>query len=406
MKYPFSRSTLLASTLAAVWTVLGAEGASYGQTPSAGNKIYWTEERDLGWLRRSDLNGANVESLVTTDIAAELQMGRPWAVAPDFISGDRSHWLEWGSDYSAGDRIYWTEWAEESGKGAIRRAGRDGLDVETLVTGLQVPFDLAFDPFEHKMYWTDRQAGTIQRADLDGAGLETLVTGLEAPADIALDIVWDHVEDPCPTCAGKAAKPAEHIPHDVGAPTRIFWTDGRAGIIQRSDLDGSNVEVLVRGIGGPAGLAVSRAYFIAWGERDTGTLRTSDLDGSNIRIDVRFNELDLVGFTEDLAFLRSWNAESKTGFIDYLLGYGPLLSIKTAGAGGLATYGFFSTGLYWTDTTGIHHHRGTGLPNGSTSDGRAPRVSPWTSTGAGCTGWTRGGMPSAGPTWKAPMSRT
>ncbi len=319
-----------------VWMVLAGEGAS-GQTPSgAEGRIYWTEERDLGWLRRSDLDGAHVESLVTTDIAVELKMGRPWAIA---------------LDYSSGDKIYWTEWIHESGMGAIRRAGLDGSDVETLVTGLEVPFDLALDAFEHKMYWTDRQAGTVQRADLDGAGVETLVTGLEAPLDIALDIDWHAAHDPCPTCAGKAAKPAGHIPHDVGAPTRIFWTDGRAGTIQRSDLDGSNVEVIVEGTGSPAGLVAHSS--VIWGEKETGTVREANLDGSDIEV-VRTGEdvlrmgaagEVLVDFTEDF-FWRTWDEESKLGFI-WKYGFP---AIETEGRGDLIFYG----GLYWTDTSGIH----------------------------------------------------
>ena len=134
--------------------ILAGASIGYGQTAAgAEGRVYWAEERDVGWLRRSDLNGANLETLVETDLAVELKMGRPWGIA---------------LDYSTGDKIYWTEWVHESGMGSIRRAGLDGSDVETLVSGLQVPMDLAFDPFEHKMYWTDRQAEIIQRADKTG----------------------------------------------------------------------------------------------------------------------------------------------------------------------------------------------------------------------------------------------
>ncbi len=328
MTYRLSRIILLAS-MAAVWTVLGAE-ASYGQTPSAESRIYWTEERDLGWLRRSDLDGANLETLVETDIAVELKMGRPWAIT---------------LDYSTLDKIYWTEWKDESGMGAIRRAGLDGSDVETLITGLEFPFDLALDVFEHKMYWTNNRAGSVQRADLDGTGVETLITGLEAPQDIALDMDWYSVG------AGKPASPTIPVP-----PSRIFWTNGRAGTIHRADLDGSNVEVIVEGIAGPAGLWASAYGEMIWGERETGTIRSADQDGSDMGVIQLWNDYDGspgqelrdFDYTWDFAW-RTWNPWSREGFIR---GYG-LPAIETQGPGGLVFYGR----LFWTDTTGIHRYQ-------------------------------------------------
>ena len=315
-----------------VWMVLAGEGAS-GQTPSgAEGRIYWTEERDLGWLRRSDLDGAHVESLVTTDIAVELKMGRPWAIALD----------SW-----TGDKIYWTEWSVGPRTGAIRRAGLDGSDVETLVTGLEVPFDLALDVFEHKMYWTNHRAGSVQRADLDGTGVETLITGLEAPQDIALDMDWDSVGG-----AGKPATPTLPVP-----PSRIFWTDGRAGTIQRSDLDGSNVEVIVEGIAGPAGLWASAFGGMIWGERETGTIRLANQDGSDTEVIYSWDDYDgspgqeLRDFDYRWFFWRTWNPESREGFIR---GYG-FPDMETEELGGLLS---FRGLLYWTDTTGIHRYQG------------------------------------------------
>ena len=76
------------------------------------------------------------------------------------------------------------------------------------------------------MYWTARvvspfsDAGIIQRSNLDGTNVETLLTGLHKPENIALDLV-------------------------AGA---MYWTDG--GIL-RANLDGSNLEIVVRDWRGP-----------------------------------------------------------------------------------------------------------------------------------------------------------
>ena len=331
MTYRFSRSVLLASTMAALWMVLWGE-ASYGQPPPAESRLYWTEERDLGWLRRSDLDGSNLETLVETDIAVELQMSRPWAIA---------------LHYSTRDKIYWTEWKDGSGTGAIRRSALDGSHVETLVTGLDAPHDLAMDPFEHKMYWTDYRAGTIQRADLDGAGVETLVTGLEAPEHIAVDMDWYSV------AAGKPASPTPPV-----LPSRLFWTDGRAGTIQRSDLGGSNIEVIVEGIDGPAGLWASAYGEVLWGERETGTIRSAAQDGSNIEVIHSLNDYkgspgeelwDFAYTWWDLSW-RTWNPESREGFIRR---YEPP-DVETEELGGLLS---FLDLLYWTEPTGIHRYQ-------------------------------------------------
>ena len=163
----------------------------YGQPVEEG-KIYWTEARDLGWIQRSNLDGSNLESLLTTDIVAELKIN---------------------------------------------------------------PRRIALDRFG-KIYWTDPRAGTIHRADLDGANVETLLTGLEDPGYIALDVVWYYLYDPCPVCITGTppdSSPADRrtaakIAASVGAPTKMYWTErsGKSHTIRRSNLDGSNVETGTR----------------------------------------------------------------------------------------------------------------------------------------------------------------
>ena len=146
----------------------------------------------MGWIQRSDLGGSNIESLLTTELEV-----KPNRIALDPVLG----------------KIYWTEVGVEAdgGGGSIRRANIDGSDVETLITGLQDPFDLALDLFEHRLYWTDLRRGTIQRAGLDGDNVETLVTGIGSPAGLS---VWG-----------------------IHA---MYWSDRDTGTIQQALLDGSN----------------------------------------------------------------------------------------------------------------------------------------------------------------------
>ena len=237
----------IASLLAIVALALGVQDVSYGQPPVEG-KIYWTEAKDFGWIQRTNLDGSNLESLLTTEL--EINPNR---ITLAQVAG----------------KIYWTE-VDAEWEGTIRRANFDGSEVETLITGLQDPFDLTLDIFAHKMYWTDLLGGTIYRADLEGTNVETLVTGLEAPANIALG-VW--FGDPCTTCATKiqavspspdrypAAKIASPSP-TFDAPTKMFWTDRRAGTIQRADLNGKNVETIITGLGSPVDIVIDEDGYV------------------------------------------------------------------------------------------------------------------------------------------------
>ena len=265
---------ILASIIASVWLPLDGSGTLYGQ-PVEGGKIYWTEARDLGWIQRSSLGGFNLESLLTTDIVAELKIN------PRRIALDRF------------GKMYWTDWHEDADEVTVRRANVDGSDVETLLTGVHAQ-DFALDVYEDKIYWTDPRAGTIHRADLDGANVETLLTGLEDPGYIALDVVWYYLYDPCPVCITGTPPDSSPDPDrrtaaktavSVGAPTKMYWTErnGKSHPIRRSNLDGSNVETLVTLSSRLSGIAIA-AYdeMIYWTEWDTGTIRAAFLDGSNV----------------------------------------------------------------------------------------------------------------------------
>ncbi|MFY9337876.1 MAG: hypothetical protein WAO90_17995 [Mycobacterium sp.] len=101
-------------------------------------------------------------------------------------------------------QIYWTQKGPRNGgQGAIYRAGLDlppgadasnRSDIETLLTGLPEPIDLALDPGNATLYWTDRGDGpdgnTLNRARVGPGGLsgrEIVARGLDEGIGLALD---------------------------------------------------------------------------------------------------------------------------------------------------------------------------------------------------------------------------
>ena len=117
--------------------------------------MYWLD-RGTGRIQRSDLDGSNVEDLITAGLS------EPRELALDAAAG----------------KMYWTD----DGTNKIQRANLDGSQVEDLVTaGLVGPAGLELDVAAGMMYWTDEGTGKIQRANLDGSGVEDLVTGLGGP---------------------------------------------------------------------------------------------------------------------------------------------------------------------------------------------------------------------------------
>lgn len=125
-------------------------------------------------------------------------------------------------------KIYWTH--PESG---IHRSSLDGSNVEQLVIpDLRRPDKIALDIAGGKMYWTEREVAGIHRSNLDGSNIETLVEGYRPPG-------WDRITD---------------IELDV-AGGKMYWTeenlqgDYSEFIMARANLDGSNIEVLIWGLG-------------------------------------------------------------------------------------------------------------------------------------------------------------
>jgi DNA-binding beta-propeller fold protein YncE len=271
-----------------IYAIINASLAVFFIRPASADstKMYWTDV-GAGKIQRANLNGSNVEDLVTTGLNV------PHGIAVDLH----------------GEKIYWTD----VGSGKIQRANLDGSSVEDLVTGLDYPYGIALDIFSSKMYWTDKDADKIQRANLDGSNVEVVISPLE-PSPIVLDLSYDgkiywaqassiyranpdgseiellEIISMFPLSAidldlesGKMYFPIlpwgdilrgnidggdiETLATDLGTlmgisldlnSSKLYWTNQGDGKIQRANLDGSNIEDIVTGLGEPTGLATGR----------------------------------------------------------------------------------------------------------------------------------------------------
>ncbi len=267
---------------------------------SADPKMYWL---DHGWdlVRRATLEGTS-----------------PGYIARDFISSPGQMALD-----LAQGKMYWSD----SGSGMVHRANLDGTNVEKLLDSLW-PRGLALDLTAGKMYWSDTDTDTrtvsIHRADLDGDNAETLLSGLGSVWGIAFDPV-DRMIYFCgygcvsSRCFGSIYRwridgsgDPEHIvtsnqglnrPIAVAVDTvgrKLYWVDTAYHVVQRSDLDGANMETLL-GTGSPEGITLDLlAGKMYWTGRDE--IRCANLDGSDPQLLLGVSQLgDAVGIAVDPA---------------------------------------------------------------------------------------------------------
>ena len=216
---------------------------------AAGDKLYWVDA-GTDKIQRANLDGSGVEDLVTTGLYI------PRNLALDVPGG----------------KMYWTD--EDWTEGGVRRANLDGSQVEDVLTAFGSPVGLALDLAAGKMYLSDTGGSRIRRASLDGSRMVILVTGLRlnSPRALALDLAggkvyWQDSGTRRTQRANLDGSQAEDVHSSgLGYPTiglaldpaggKIYWTDFGRKEILRSNLDGTRIEVLVTGLGEPAGLGL------------------------------------------------------------------------------------------------------------------------------------------------------
>lgn len=203
--------------------------------------IYWTD-RAKDWIRRANLDGSDVLTLV--DQSDGLQ--QPHGIDLDVVGG----------------KMYWTDF----GTRQIQRANLDGTGIETLVsTPGGTPEALVLDTLNGRMYWADGSRNEINSANLDGTAFQVLVSradttfNMDQPHGIAIDPIGQHV----------------------------YWCERRGRRIARANLDGSNPELVLQLNRVLLGLDIDvesgKVYWTDWiGNQPNARIRRANLDGSAV----------------------------------------------------------------------------------------------------------------------------
>jgi len=113
----------------------------------------------------------------------------------------------------------------EASGGRIHSMKPDGSDRKVIVTGCHIPDGIAVDVEAGHIYWTNMGVpnlddGTIERADLDGSNRTIIVPqgGTFTPKQI-------------------------HLEKESG---KLYWCDREGMRVMRANLDGTNIETLVK----------------------------------------------------------------------------------------------------------------------------------------------------------------
>ena len=200
----------------------------------AAQTVYWTDEA-AGTIVRADVGGTPTD-LVTGQTHSKL------GLAVDVVAG----------------KIYWAH--GDAGSWSILKANLDGSVIEPVLdTGARMAEGIAIDSSGGRIYWTEFDTGgfnisRVLSADLDGSDVTELVGGLTDPVGIALDL----------------------------GGGKMYWTDPAiVHLIQRANLNGSEVESFTLAVN-PFGIALDlEAGRMYWADFQTGEIASADLDGSS-----------------------------------------------------------------------------------------------------------------------------
>ncbi len=266
-----------------VASVAVALGLGWG---AAAQQIYFADvfnpTFDDGFIRRVNVDGTGLTPLVTAG-------GGLRGLAVNAAAG----------------KMYWCD----VNNFVIRRANLDGTGQEDIVTsGLQFPSVIKVHPGTGQIYWGDQSAGEIWRADADGSNAAPLF-GTAFHRGIALDTVnsriyWSQeftmfrgdIRRANLDGTGQQIVVSTTLPEfkpsaialDIPGG-KIYWTDYVVDVVQRANLDGTNIQTLFSAGANmnPGGIALDlKQGKIYWGQDDDvlkhiASIRRMNLDGSN-----------------------------------------------------------------------------------------------------------------------------
>uniref|UniRef100_A0AAY4BNP3 EGF-like domain-containing protein n=1 Tax=Denticeps clupeoides TaxID=299321 RepID=A0AAY4BNP3_9TELE len=181
------------------------------------------------------------------------------------------------------NRIYWTDVSTKT----ISRAFLNGSSVEHVIEfGLDYPEGMAVDWMGHNVYWADTGTNRIEVARLDGQYRQVLICkDLDNPRSLALD-------------------PAKGY---------MYWTEwGGRPRIARAHMDGSNIKTLVDKVGRANGLTIDYLdQRIYWTDLDTCMIESTNMQGQQREI-VADDLPHPFGLTQysDFIYWTDWNLRS------------------------------------------------------------------------------------------------
>ncbi|KAH0620749.1 hypothetical protein JD844_021479 [Phrynosoma platyrhinos] len=177
--------------------------------------VFWSDVT-LDRIMRANLNGSNVEEVVSTGLES------PGGLAVDWIH----------------DKLYWTD----SGTSRIEVANLDGTHRKVLLwQNLEKPRAIALHPMEGTIYWTDwGNTPRIEYSNMDGSNRRIIAdTHLFWPNGLTIDY----------------------------AGHRMYWVDAKHHVIERADLDGQNRKAVIsQGLPHPFAITVfeDSLYWTDW----------------------------------------------------------------------------------------------------------------------------------------------
>ena len=223
----------------------------------ADGKLYWGERsKSGGVIKRANFDGTNVEALVTLSSV-------PRGIVVDAVK-NKMYWtnsdLQIQTATLNGEDISTVIQLEKDILKTTKRSCRsffffwDTCSTETIQTNLTSPTDIALNAADGRLYWTEF-SGRIRRVNVDGTGLGTLLPDIGSPYGITV------------------------------ADDKIYWAeeiDENSGKVQRANLNGTNVETLATVQGLPTGISIDTAADKIYWANSLGGIQRTDINGGEV----------------------------------------------------------------------------------------------------------------------------
>ena len=222
-----------------------------------------------------------------------------------------------------GNKVYWTEQTGESA-GTINSANLNGSGVKELTAIMAVPYGIAVDTDNSKLYWTNSR-GRIQSANLDGSGIRNVLENLPDLIDIAIDrgvLYWTQYNETTGTGNVGILNPtgqrnARYVSTGADMPRsivigsgKVYWTEQTgtsSGTINAANLNGNSATQLASILAAPSGIAVDASRSKLYWTNSRGRIQSANLDGSGIQ-----NIVDGLGSPADMVISNSITAPTTT----------------------------------------------------------------------------------------------